>query len=219
MLFIVSIPNFKSNNMKTLFSILMVVGLMATTTVNAGERGIIKINKYLNSDLSIISIVNSGNKADHIQLINSNTGESLYQESLDIPNQTYQKVFDPNKLEDGDYTVLLKGKDYEVQKEFNVQYGRLRSSSLANDIYTTTESMKFFIDPNNETLTIGFINADQDDLEFQLVHLDREKVVENMKMGDRITFSDKYDLQGLRSGSYRATLIAGNTHYHYDFTL
>ncbi|MCU4154672.1 hypothetical protein J1N10_01715 [Carboxylicivirga sp. A043] len=204
--------------MKTVFSILIAVGLMASTTANARERGVIKINKYHNSDLSIISIINCGDASNHLQVINNNTGESVYYESLNT-KQTYQKVFDPNQLDNGDYTVLLKGNDYEIQKDFNVQYGRLKDSDVVKDIYTDTRQMKFYIDPNNETLTMGFINADQNDMEFQLVHLDRNKLVENMKVGNKIGYSNKYELSGLRSGQYRATLIAGNTHYHYDFTL
>ncbi len=203
--------------MKSIQSIFIALGILMSLSVQAGERGLIEVFNHANSGQSIISVINTGLNYNSIKLVCNTTGESFVQESLEnTPN--FQKLVDLESLNDGDYTVELAGNNDAVQKKFNIQYGELRDAELAQDIFEETSNMKFFMDEKNENLTVSFINPDREELSIKVVDIDRNKVVERIKAGNKVGYSTIIDLDYLRKGNYRTTLISGATSYHFDFT-
>ncbi|MBK3519852.1 hypothetical protein [Carboxylicivirga marina] len=66
---------------------------------------------------------------------------------------------------------------------------------------------------------MSHINSKRNHLVFKVTNLDRQKEVELTKEGNKMGYSNIYDLEYLRAGNYRATLISGDSSFHYDFTL
>ncbi len=204
--------------MKSIQGIFIALGILISIAAEGRERGLIEVFNYGQTDQSIISVVNTGYNYNEVKLVCNTTGESFIQESLEN-KPSYQALIDLNTLNDGNYTIELEGNGSSVQKQFNVQYGRLRDADLAQDIYEATDNMKFFMNDNKESLIVSYINPKQEQLKVKIVNLDKNKVVERIDGSDTFAYSDAIDLQHLRKGNYRATLVSGNTSYHYDFTL
>lgn len=204
--------------MKRIKSILVAAGiLLGVSSMQAGERGLIEVNNHMNSGHSIISVVNKGLNYNSLNVFCSTSGESFIKETI-TDQPSFQKLVNLQELNDGKYTVELKGDNDSVLKEFNVQYGRLMSDQ-AEDIFGETKNMKFFLDDKRNNLVVSYINPNQNDLLFKLVNTDRDKEVEFLKAGNKLGYSNTYDLNYLRKGNYRATLVSGDKSYHYDFTL
>ncbi|MBS2212998.1 hypothetical protein KEM09_16390 [Carboxylicivirga mesophila] len=203
--------------MKSIQSIFIALGILVSVSVQGGERGLIEVNNHSLSGQSIISVINTGFNYNSVKLVCNLTGESFIQESIEN-TANFQKLVDLKTLNDGDYTVELEGNGEFVQKKINIQYGELRNADLAKDIFEETKNMKFFLDDKKEKLTVSYINPDKDELTIKLVNLDTNKVVDHIKGSSNIAYSNIIELDHLRKGNYRTTLISGDTSYHFDFT-
>jgi lipocalin len=203
--------------MKSIQGIFFALGFLVSIAAQGRESGLIEIFNYAQKEQSIISIINTGYNYNEVKLVCNTTGESLIKESLE-DKPTYQTLIDLKTFNDGNYTVQLEGNGTNVQKTFNVQHGELRDANLAKDIFEATANMKFFLDDNNDNLIVSFINPHQEQLKVKIINLDKNKVVEQINGSNTFAYSDVIDLGYLRKGNYRATLVSGNTSYHFDFT-
>lgn len=204
--------------MKSIQSIFVALGILVSISVQGGERGLIEVNNHSISGQTIISVINTGLNYNSVKLVCTQTGESFIQESIDN-TANFQKLIDLNELNDGDYTVQLEGNDGAIEKKFNVQYGQLRNMDIAEDIFESTPNMKFFLDDKKENLTVGYVNPNQNNLTIKIVNLDKNRVIERIYENGNIGYSNIINIEHLRKGNYRTTLISGNTSYHFDFTI
>lgn len=204
--------------MKSIQSIFVALGVLVSISVQGGERGLIEINNHNISGQSIISVINTGFNYSNVKLVCNQTGESFIQESIES-TANFQKLIDLKALNDGDYTLQLEGNEGAIEKVFNVQYGQLRNMDIAQDIFESTPNMKFFLDEKNETLTVGYINPNKNNLTIKIVNLDKSKVIEQIEEDGNVGYSNIINIEHLSKGNYRTTLISGVTSYHFDFTI
>lgn len=78
----------------------------------------LRINQYLKTDYSIVSVFNTSDSNLKLQIFDNN-GNIYYSQTIDAETSS-QKLFDLSNLEDGNYSLVLVGKNSRVEEAFQV---------------------------------------------------------------------------------------------------
>ncbi|MCT4589055.1 MAG: hypothetical protein N4A71_14630 [Carboxylicivirga sp.] len=202
--------------MKRIKNVLVAVGiLVSVSSAQASEGGLIEVNNHSTSGHSIISVINKDFNYSNMNLFCNTSGESFLRESISA-KPSIQKLVDLNELDNGNYTIELSGKNGSVQKEFKVQYGQIHIEAN-EDVFEEARNMKFLFDEEKNNLIVSYINPNKNDLTIKLENTDWNEDFEVIEAGNKLGYSGVFNLNKLRKGNYRATLISGDRSYHYDF--
>ena len=131
-------------NLKLKLSVLALTAIFTLSLSSAFASDTLRINQYLKSDYSIVSVFNTSDSNLKLQIFDNN-GDIYYSQTIDAATSS-QKLFDLSNLEDGNYSLVLVGKNSRVeeafqvvaQKQFVSDYSmelaenRIKSSSYAN---------------------------------------------------------------------------------------
>jgi len=202
--------------MKNVKSMLLTLVVLLGISAQASEKGLIEVNNHVNPKYTVISVINNDYSFDNIEIQCNYTGKTLMSESIK-EEVSYQKLINLKNISNGRYTVSLSGNTESIVKEYDVLNGKLFNRESAQDIYEDTKQTRFFMDENNENLTVSHINADKEQLIFVVTNLENQKNIEYIEEGRQLGYSNIYNTEYLRKGTYRATLISGDIFYHYDF--
>ena len=202
--------------MKNVKSMLLTLVVLLGISAQASEKGLIEVNNHVNPKYTVISVINNDYSFDNIEIQCNNTGKTLMSESIK-EEVSYQKLINLKNVSNGRYTVSLSGNTESIVKEYDVLNGKLFNRESAQDIYEDTKQTRFFMDENNKNLTVSHINADKEQLIFVVTNLENQKNIEYIEEGRQLGYSNIYNTEYLRKGTYRATLISGDIFYHYDF--
>ena len=116
--------------MKNLNLKLKGLALAAVLTLSLSSvfaSGQVHINKYLDTDYSIVSILNTTDSNLKLKVYDY-TGQVFYSETITAETTT-QKLFDLSYLEDGNYSLVLVGKNTKVETPFVVKAKQLDVSN------------------------------------------------------------------------------------------
>jgi len=175
---------------------------------SAFATGNVRINPYLDTDLSIVSIINPTESALKLKIYD--TEGNLYYSKKVSGETTDQKLFDFSYLEDGVYKIVLTGNKVNVEKKFEIENNKLISEKQ-NEI---AEKTLFRSEDNNLFVTyLSFENKN-----FNLSILDsfgNEVFVESYN--SEPTFSKKFNVEALPKGEYKVRLISNDKEYNYAF--
>ena len=175
---------------------------------SAFATGNVRINPYLDTDLSIVSIINPTESALKLKIYD--TEGNLYYSKKVSGETTNQKLFDFSYLEDGVYKIVLTGNKVNVEKKFEIENNKLISEKQ-NEI---AEKTLFRSEDNNLFVTyLSFENKN-----FNLSILDsfgNEVFVESYN--SEPTFSKKFNVEALPKGEYKVRLISNDKEYNYAF--
>ncbi|MRT94337.1 T9SS type A sorting domain-containing protein, partial [Ancylomarina sp. 16SWW S1-10-2] len=89
--------------------------------------GNLTINKYRNTDYSIVSVFNTSNSNLKLKVYDY-TGHVFYSETIKAETNT-QKLFDLSNLSDGDYSLVLVGDNTRIEESFIVKSKKLDVSN------------------------------------------------------------------------------------------
>lgn len=175
---------------------------------SAFATGNVRINPYLDTDLSIVSIINPSESALKMKIYDKEG--NLYYSKKVSGETTDQKLFDFSYLEDGVYKIVLTGNKVNVEKKFEIENNKLISEKQ-NEI---AEKTLFRSEDNNLFVTyLSFENKN-----FNLSILDsfgNEVFVESYN--SEPTFSKKFNVEALPKGEYKVRLISNDKEYNYAF--
>ncbi|MCZ4695062.1 hypothetical protein DWB61_09065 [Ancylomarina euxinus] len=105
-------------NLKLKLRGLALAAALVLSLSSAFAGGNVKINPYLNTDYSIVSVFNTSNSNLKLKVYDEN-GYVFYSETVEAESNT-QKLFDLSYLSDGNYTLVLVGKNTRVEETFQV---------------------------------------------------------------------------------------------------
>lgn len=175
---------------------------------SAFATGNVRINPYLDTDLSIVSIINPTESALKLKIYD--TEGNLYYSKKVSGETTNQKLFDFSYLEDGVYKIVLTGNKVNVEKKFEIENNKLISEKQEE----IAEKTLFRSEDNNLFVTyLSFENKN-----FNLSILDsfgNEVFLESYS--SEPTFSKKFNVEALPKGEYKVRLISNDKEYNYAF--
>ena len=97
---------------------LALTAIFVLSLSSAFASGKIRINQYLKTDYSIVSVFNTSDSNQKLQVFD-NDGNIYYSQTFEAETSS-QKLFDLSNLEDGNYSLVLVGKDSRVEETFQV---------------------------------------------------------------------------------------------------
>lgn len=170
--------------------------------------GNIRINSYLGTDLSIVSIINTTESFLKMKIVDE-YGNLYY--SKKISNETTaQKLFDFSYLEDGMYKVVLTGKDSELEKEFKIENNKL----AAEKTLQPKEKTLFRAEAND--LYVTYLSFENKNFNLSIVDAFGNEVFQGTYKSEP-SFSKKFNVEALPKGEYKVRLVSDNKEYNYAF--
>ncbi len=195
----------KLNVMKTiklLFTATAVAIVAIATAVENPKMNVIPVT----ADRAIVSITNE-NAALFELSIHAENGDLVYYKQSAKPITDYQKTFDFENLENGNYVMNLKINDTKLSRNF----------AMHNSGISVGES-KLRVDPfftfDGKTLKFSYLNFDQENFRFNLYN--KQELVYQTKVGKDFNLTSGFDLSKLDSGAYTVILSSYNNEYVYN---
>ena len=105
-------------NLKLKLRGLALTAIFVLSLSSAFASGNIRINQYLKTDYSIVSVFNTSDSNLKLQVYDMD-GNIYYSQTIDAETSS-QKLFDLSNLEDGNYSLVLVGKNSRVEETFQV---------------------------------------------------------------------------------------------------
>lgn len=176
---------------------------------SAFATGNIRISPYMDTDFSIVSIINPSESFLNMKIYDE-AGNMYYSRKVNSETSV-QKLFDFSYLEDGTYKIVLTGKEDKLEKEFEVVNNKLVSKIETN----TTEKTLFRTEDNNLFVTyLSFKNTN-----FNIsINDEYGNEVFNNSYKSEPTFSKKFNVKALPKGNYNVRLVSDKKEYNYAFS-
>jgi hypothetical protein len=193
------------NVMKTikLVSTVMAVAIVAiATAVEKPKMNVVP----LSADRAVVSIQNN-NAAQFELSIHAENGDLVYYKQSTKPLSNYQKVFDFENLENGNYTMNVKINDTRLSKEFAV---------ASNGISVGESKLRFdpFFSFENDVLKLSYLNFDK--ANYKLNIYDENGLVYQSKLGKDFGITNGYDLSRLNAGKYNVVMSSYENEYTFS---
>ena len=197
--------------MKTLkinLAALLFAIFLTGTAASTSAQGTVRINPYLNTDLSIVSIINPSNASLRMKIYDEE-GTLYYSQKIQ-EKTTDQKLFDFSYLEDGTYKIVLNGDSIDLEKEFDVVNKKLALKE------TNETNEKTFFRADNNNVFVTYLSFDQENFQISITDQEGEEVfLKSYNSTPR--FTQKFDVKELPQGEYNVRLISNSKEYNYAF--
>ncbi|NOU61787.1 T9SS C-terminal target domain-containing protein [Marinifilum caeruleilacunae] len=175
---------------------------------SAFATGNIKINPYLDTDLSIVSIINPTESVLKMKIYDAE-GNLYYSKKVNSTT-TDQKLFDFSYLEDGVYKIVLVGADNKVEKEFSVEDSKLKVETAKK----LAEKTLFRSEDNS--LFVSYLSFENKKFNLSIIDAYGNEVFEESYLSAP-TFSKKFNVTALPEGNYKVRLTSNEKVYNYAF--
>ena len=187
---------------KLLSTVLAVAIVAVATAVEKPKMSFVP----LSADRAVVSIVN-GEEAQFELSIRAKDGELIYYKQTTKPLITYQKLYDFENLENGNYTMDLRVNGTRVIKDFEV---------ASNEIFVGESKER--IDPYfafaDDVLKLTYLNFDQEKLSLNIYN--EEGLVYKSNLGKDFSIASGFDLKALEAGNYEVVLSSAKNSYSFN---
>lgn len=187
----------------------IVLGVVLFLGANSAfATGNIRINSYLDTDYSIVSIINPSESNLKMKIYDE-AGNLYYSRKINAAT-TAQKLFDFSYLEDGSYKIVLTGKEESLEKSFKVADNKL-VTELAEQI-----AEKTLFRTDKDALYVTYLSFNNTAFNISISDVAGNEVFENSYAAEP-TFSKKFNVEALPKGDYKVRLVSDNKEYNYAF--
>jgi len=193
---------------KNTFKGLVLGVILFLGTSSAFATGNIRINPYLDTDFSIVSIINPTESFLKMKIYDE--AGNLYYSNKISGETTNQKLFDFSYLEDGTYKIVLTGKGDKLEKKFEVVNNKL----VAESADKMTEKTLFRAEDNN--LFVSYLSFENTTFNIS-INDDFGNEVFNGSYASEPSFSKKFNVEALPKGDYKVRLVSNKKEYNYAF--
>ncbi|WP_372756220.1 hypothetical protein [Labilibaculum sp.] len=176
---------------------------------SAFATGNLRINSYLDTDYSIVSIINPSESVVKMKIYDE--AGNLYYSNKVNSEASAQKLFDFSYLEDGTYKIILTSKENTIEEKFEIINNKLVDASEN----IASEKTLFRADKDNLFVTyLSFKNTT-----FNIsINDEFGNEVFNNSYNSEPTFSKKFNVKALPKGDYKVRLVSNNKEFDYAFS-
>lgn len=189
---------------------LLLVTILASGSVMA--TGLLNVSVIPGkNEKALVSV--SDNEGDRcmVEVADAN-GEMIYWHHIKHPGDSYHKIYNFSKLDDGNYTLSVKLGNETIENAMTVKDGNVQLSDQKEMV------TPYFILKGNE-LDFTFLNFEKQDVKFLLYNDGSNQLVYENNLANDFTIKKEVDLSKLKSGNYNAVIEAGDQLYNYEFHL
>jgi len=196
---------------KKFLSVIALAVLMIAVASPTSAKGKIIVYPYLDTDYALVSAL-SEDMTDFAVVIKTSNGDIVYSSGR-VGNSThFNKLFDFSKLSDGKYVAVLKssGKTF-LKDEFNVANGKLVTDKKFEN---NEEELRAKVWTKDNFLFVSYLNKSYDPYSLKLKD-ESGNVLFESSLPKELTYSGKFDVSALPSGTYYVSLTSGENESSY----
>jgi hypothetical protein len=195
---------------KKFLSVVVLAVLMVAVATPSSAKGKITVYPYLDTNYALISAL-SEEMVDFSVEIKSSNGEFVYSSGKVGSSENFNKLFDFSELSDGKYVAVLKGSGKTFLKdEFTVSSGKLVSKVADKK----AEEMAAKVWAKNDFIFVSYLNKSFDAYSMK-VEDEKGNVLFESALPKDLTYSGKFDVSSLPSGTYYVSLVSGKNSNSY----
>lgn len=192
--------------MKTKRSLVIIIAVFAAVIVFATEKPKMNVQP-LNADQVLVTV--QAEKASNLEVsVFDKEGNIVYYKQSIKPVQKFNKIFDVESLDNGNYIMQLTANGVMLKRELEISKSKIKvgfSEEYATPYFTAS----------TEVLTITHLNFDNKN--YYLNIYDEKGLVYKSKVGNSSPLHSGFDLSELKSGNYTAVLNSGKSEFNYQF--
>jgi len=195
---------------KKFLSVVVLAVLMVAVVTPSSAKGKITVYPYLDTNYALVSAL-SEEVVDFSVEIKTSNGEFIYSSGKVGSSDHFNKLFDFSELGDGEYVAVLKGSGKTFLKdEFTVSNGKLvhevadkKAEELAARVWT-----------KNDLIYVSYLNKSFEAYSMKVEDKSGNVLFESALPKD-LTYSGKFDVSSLPSGTYYVSLVSGKNSSSY----
>jgi hypothetical protein len=197
---------------KKFLSVIAMAVLVITLVSPASAKGKIIVYPYLDTDYALVSAL-SEDMTDFAVEIKASNGDLVYSSGKVGNNAHFNKLFDFSELSDGEYVAILKssGKIF-LKDEFSVINGKLVTAKAIEE--NNEEELTAKVWTKSNFLFVSYLNKSFDSCSLKLKD-ESGNVLFESSLPKELTYSGKFDVSALPSGTYYVSLISGKNESSY----
>lgn len=196
---------------KKFLSVAALVALMVAGVSSASAKGKITVYPYLDTNYALVSAVNE-ELVDFSVEIKASNGDLVYSSGKVGSSANFNKLFDFSELSDGKYLAVLKsGSKTFLKDEFVVKGGKLEIRKVASE---KPAGLAAKVWTKSDFLFVSYLNKSFDDYELKVKDNDGNVLFES-SLPKELTYSGKFDVSALPSGTYYVSLVSGKNESSY----
>lgn len=157
------------------------------------------------NDKALMAVSSTVPNRVEVEIINDN-GDIVYMHKANSPSEKYDKVFDLQNLDNGQYLFTVKTDNEEIERTFNIENGKITVTSKEKDLAP-------YFSFDNKNLKLSYLNFDQKDVHLYLYNNETGETVYQADLGSGFSITSGLDLSKLKYGSYEAVLTTED-HVH-----
>lgn len=195
---------------KKLLSVGALAFLMVAVVTPSSAKGKISVYPYLDTNYALVTALSQEMDDFSVEIKTSN-GEFVYSSGKVGSSDSFNKLFDFSRLSDGKYLAVLKGSGKTLLKnEFFVSDGKLVPEVA--DLKAEEVAAKVWA--KNDFLYVSYLNKSFDSYSVKVEDKSGNVLFESALPKD-LTYSGKFDVSSLPSGTYYVSLVSGKNSNSY----
>lgn len=188
-----------------LFAIVLVSG----SVMASGDMNVNLIPVQNNK--ALVAINSTAQNRFEIQIENDN-GDVIYYHNVKSPTENYEKIYDLQDLENGNYRFLVSDNNEQVERTVNLRNGEISVTNKEKD-------MAPYFSFNNGNLKLSYLNFDRADVHLYLYNNENDERVYKADLGSDFSINSGLNLSKLKPGSYEAVLASEDHVHSYDIDI
>jgi hypothetical protein len=193
--------------MKNLKSILGgAVLLLVSSAVLA--TGNMKVNILPSNEKTLVQVLNVAESNYEIELKNER-GDLVFYKKTDSPATTYAQHYDFSLLNDGNYSLTVKGTNEKMENTLKIKKGNV-------EVLNQRKEVAPFFTVRDNRIEVSYLNFELENLKVMLY--DNNTLLFEKNLEPEFAVNYGLDLSNLKSGKYDAVLTSGNNFFEYQIT-
>lgn len=177
------------------------------SSLNVSATGLVRINNYLKTDFSIISIINPSGNTATLRITDENKN-IVYTKEVS-KEACSQEIISFSDIYNGSYTITVSNKDFKSEDHFELVNDKI---SKPYKEFNTEDRVFFRIAKEMLYVSRSSVNST-----FNLSISDKNNELIFDESYVKSTSSKKFNISQLPSGKYDVRLYSGNKEYIYAF--
>ncbi|TAJ15119.1 hypothetical protein DMA11_02820 [Marinilabiliaceae bacterium JC017] len=191
----------------------LALAVVAFVSVAGFAKGNILIHPYLKTSYAIVSAQHALIEPFKVKIVADN-GETLY-ESPRIKNEAnFQKLFDLESFNDGDYKVVLIGKKSKSEERFSIIDHKIVKA--ADSEAKTASTLDTFFRKVDNRLFVSHLNFNNQPMSLSIYDDESNKLF-TTNLEATSSYSGMFDISELPVGEYCVNFQSGEKSYSYEF--
>jgi len=183
------------------------IGALILTSFNVfaqKDKSQVAIYPYEDKDLSVITVLHGEEKRMTLSIENLD-GDILYYSEKTGEARDYSNFFDFTYVEDGQYNLVVKTDDEQIEQKFQVSDG-LASMEIKKNV------IEPFFKEDNAEMILSYLNFDHVAMNIKIFDK-KDQLIFTKELGKDEEFSQVFNIAQLRPGEYNVLFIAGEDEY------